>query len=201
MPLHSPDATQQNLIARSGRRRRESAARHSAWRMLLVAWAAIVWQIAPFAPTASRAQSPQAPVDTPQAPPQEAAPNAGAPPLPSSPQPQCSPQGMLAALPANLGSGSVSNPFTGEILSTPLAICVLRQVPQGDCPAGSTAMSVPGAKGNVCVMPATCASGYALTGTGCCPSDRATPQGLCCPPGQSPQPNGLCGSAPDQPRP
>src|ERR1700728_5440861 len=110
MPLHSPDATQQNLIARSGRRRRESAARHSAWRMLLVAWAAIVWQIAPFAPTASRAQSPQAPVDTPQAPPQEAAPNAGAPPLPSSPQPQCSPQGMLAALPANLGSGSVSNP-------------------------------------------------------------------------------------------
>lgn len=155
-----------------GRRRPRSAARPAFCRIVLVACAAIVWQIAPFA----RAQSPVA----------EA----------SIPQPQCPPSATLAALPANAGSGRVSNPFTGEPLSTPLGLCVLRFKPQGDCPAGSAALSVPGVAGSVCVMPAACPAGYALTSTWCCPASQATTQGLCCPPGQSPQANGLCSRAP-----
>jgi len=161
--------------------------------VLLVAWTAIVWQIAPFALTVSRAQSPQAPA--PQVPPQGpgTAPNPNAPPLP--PSPQCTPPAILAAIPSASGSGRFTNPFTGRFEFTTLAVCVLAVAPEGDCPTGSVALSVPGASRNICVVPAACPSGYALTSTWCCPSGQATSQGLCCPPGQSPQPNGLCGSA------
>jgi len=148
---------------------------------LFVAAATIIWQIAPFAPTVACAQAPQAPADESTV---------------SPPSPQCPPPTTLAALPGTSGSARFSNPFTGRLESATLAVCVLPVAPQGDCPNGSVALSLPGAKGAICILPAVCPTGYALTGTWCCLAHQATSQGFCCPPGHSPQPNGLCGPAP-----
>jgi hypothetical protein len=178
MPLHCPNARHQNPFAPSDTPCRRAAALYSACRIVRVAMAAVIWQMTPFAPTTAWAQSPPAPVAQSNVP----------------PQPQCPPSAILAALPAMMGSGRVSNPFTGELLSTTLAVCVLNLKPQGDCPAGSAVLAVPGAPSSLCVVPAACSSGYALASTGCCPTGQVTSQGFCCPPGQSPQPNGLCGA-------
>jgi hypothetical protein len=58
------------------------------------------------------------------------------------------------------------------------------------CPVGSVATYWRAV--TVCMTPATCASGFTVSGTSCCPPGMATPNGTCCPPGQPPQADGLC---------
>lgn len=59
------------------------------------------------------------------------------------------------------------------------------------CPAGSVATYWRGME-TVCMKAASCASGYTVSGTSCCPPGMATPSGVCCPAGQPPEANGLC---------